>query len=54
MDLFFVFGEILAQIGVKCVVDCADQTTLHIVAILGLNEAARVLVDAHVVRISNF
>ena len=49
-----MFGEILAQIGVKCVDDCADQTTSHMVAILGLNEAARVLVNARGVGILNF
>ena len=41
-----MFGEILAQIGVKCVDNCADQTTSHMVAILGVNEAAKVLVNA--------
>ena len=49
-----MFGEIMAKIGVKCVADCADQTTSHMVAILGLNEAARVLVNARGVRILNF
>ena len=43
-----------AKIGVKCVADCADQTTSHMVAILGLKEAARVLVNARGVRILNF
>ena len=41
-----MFGEIMAKIGVKSLKDCADQTTSHMVAILGLNEAARVLVIA--------
>ena len=49
-----MFGEILAQIGVKCVADCADQTTSHMVAILGLNEVARVLVNARGVGIFIF
>ena len=41
-----MFGEIMAKMRVKCVMDCADQMTSHMVAILGLNEAARVLVNA--------
>ena len=41
-----MFGEIMAKIGVKLLADCADQTTSHMVAILSLNEAARVLVNA--------
>ena len=49
-----MFGEIMAKIGVKCSANCADQTTSHMVAILGLNEAARVLVNARGVRILNF
>ena len=40
-----------AKIGVNYVAGCADQTTSHMVAILGLNEAARVLVNARGVRI---
>ena len=44
----------MAKIGVKCVMDCADQTTSHMVAILGLNEAARVLVNARGVGILIF
>ena len=49
-----MFGEILAQIGVKCVDDCANQMTSHMVAILGLNEAASDLVNAHGVGILIF
>ena len=41
----------LAKIGVKCVDDCANQTTSHMVDLLALNEAAGVLVDAHASRI---
>ena len=49
-----MFGEIMAKIGVKCVADCADQTTSHMVAILDTNEAARVRVNARGVGILIF
>ena len=49
-----MFVEIIAKIGVKCVANCADQTTSHMVAIFGLNETARVLVNACGVGILNF
>ena len=43
-----LFGDSikLAKIWVKYSADYADQMTSHMVAILGLNEAARVLVNA--------
>ena len=44
----------LAKIGVKYSADCADEMTSHMVAILGLNEAARVLVNARGVRMLIF
>ena len=48
-----LLGDLIkfAEIWVKSLAHCADQTTSHMVAILGLNEAARVLVNAHGVRI---
>ena len=51
-----LFGDLikLAKIWVKYSADYADQTTSHMVAILGLNEAAGVLVNACGVEILNF
>ena len=44
----------MAKIGVKYSAGCANQMTSHMVAVLGLNEAAWVLVNACHVRILNF
>ena len=49
-----MFGEIMAQVRVKFSASCADQMTSHMVAILDLYEAVRVLVDALGVGILNF
>ena len=54
-QLVFLGGLIkFANIMVKSLADCADQTTSHMVAIFGLNEAARVLVNARGVGIFIF
>ena len=44
----------MAKMRVKSLADCADQMTSDMVAILGLNETARVLVNARGVGILNF